>query len=142
MQNNNIGRKIASGMVWRLGEKITAQLVSTLVSIILARILMPEDYGAVAFVLVFISIAEVFVTSGISTSLIQKKDVSETEISTVFYCGFLLSIFLYIVIFAFSPLVSRLCGEDIISPVLRVIAIKLPISAINSVQNAIVSSFF
>ena len=55
------GKKIVSGMVWRFGEKITAQAVSLIVSIVLARILMPEDYGIVAIVNIFIAIAEIFV---------------------------------------------------------------------------------
>ena len=65
------GNKIVSGMIWRFGEKITAQLVSFAVSIVLARLLMPDDYGIVAIVNVFIAIAEIFVTSGFGTSLIQ-----------------------------------------------------------------------
>ena len=58
-------------MLWRFGEKITAQIVSLVVSIVLARILMPEDYGIVAIVNVFIAIAEIFVTSGLGTALIS-----------------------------------------------------------------------
>ena len=81
------GKKIVSGMVWRFGEKIAAQSVSLIVSIVLARMLMPEDYGIVAIVNIFIAIAEIFVTSGLGTALIQKKDATQTDFSTLFWCN-------------------------------------------------------
>lgn len=139
MNENITGKKIATGMVWRLGEKLSAQIVSLVVSITLARILSPEDYGAVAIVMVFISIADIFVTSGISTSLIQKKDATDLDFSTVFYCGLVLSIVLYLVLFLVAPIISRVYQLPVLTNVIRVFAIKLPISAFNSVQNAIVS---
>ena len=77
--NSGMKRKIVSGLVWKFGERITAQMVSLVVSIILARHLSPKDYGAVALVMVFISIANVFVTSGFGTGLVQKKDADELD---------------------------------------------------------------
>ena len=133
------GKKIVSGMVWRFGEKITAQLVSFVVSIVLARILMPDDYGVVAIVNVFIAIAEIFVTSGLGTSLIQKKDADENDFSTVFWCNIALSILLYIVVFFVSPIIADFYDTPLLASVLRVFSIRLPISAINSIQNACVS---
>ena len=62
-----------SNLIWKFGERFLAQIVSFVVSIVLARMLMPEDYGVISLILVFITFADVFVTSGFSTSLIQKK---------------------------------------------------------------------
>ena len=73
------GNKIVSGMMWSFSEKIAAQVVSVVVSIILARLLMPDDYGVVAIVYIFTVIAEIFVTSGLGTALIQKKDADDTD---------------------------------------------------------------
>lgn len=73
MSETNRGSKIVTGVLWRFGEKVTAQMVSFMVSIVLARLLLPNDYGIVAIVNIFISIAEVFVTSGLGTALIQKR---------------------------------------------------------------------
>ena len=65
--------KVFSGLIWKFGERITAQLISLLVSIILARLLSPDEYGAVAIVMIFITLANVFVSSGFGNALIQKK---------------------------------------------------------------------
>lgn len=133
------GKKIVSGMVWRFGEKIAAQSVSLIVSIVLARMLMPEDYGIVAIVNIFIAIAEIFVTSGLGTSLIQKKDATQTDFSTLFWCNIVLSLALYAIVFVASPMIAYFYGMPQLTPVLRVFAIRLPINAINSIQNAYVS---
>lgn len=132
-------KKIASGVFWRFGEKITAQVVSFAVSIVLARILLPDDYGIVAIVNVFIVIAEVFVTSGLGTALIQKKQVTQREFSTLFWSNLLLSFFLYMIVFLISPLIADFYDMPLLVPVLRVFALRLPINAINSIQNAYVS---
>ena len=139
MSNENTGEKIVSGMFWRFGEKITAQVVSFIVSIVLARILMPEDYGVVAIVNVFIAIAEVFVTSGLGTALIQKKDATQLDFSTLFWCNMALSCLLYLMMFFLSPVIADFYDMPLLTPVLRVFSLRLPICAFNSIQNAYVS---
>ena len=86
--HNHTNKKVMSGIFWKFAERILAQGTSFLISVVLARLMMPEDYGIVAIVLVFISIANVFITQGFSQSLIQKKDADEVDFSTVFYCSF------------------------------------------------------
>lgn len=139
MSDTNKGSKIVTGVLWRFGEKVTAQMVSFMVSIVLARLLLPNDYGIVAIVNIFISIAEVFVTSGLGTALIQKKDADETDFSTVFWCNIALSICLYVIVFVLSPLIASFYNISSLTAVLRVFSLRLPISAINSIQNAYVS---
>ena len=139
MSNVSNSKKIVSGMFWRFGEKITSQMVSFIVSIVLARILIPDDYGIVAIVNIFIAIAEVFVTSGLGTSLIQKKDADEVDFSTVFWCNIILSVIIYTIIFFTSPVIADFYKMPLLVPVLRVFGLKLPISAVNSIQNAYVS---
>ena len=137
--DNNRGKQIVSGMVWRFAEKITAQLVSFAVSIVIANILMPEAYGIVAIVNVFMAIVEVFVTSGLGTALIQKKDATRREFSTVFWCNLILSCVLYAALFFAAPLIAWFYKMPLLIPVIRVFGIKIPISAFNSIQNAYVS---
>ena len=131
--------KIVTGMLWRFGEKITAQVVSFVVSIVLARILMPEDYGVVAMVTVFMAITEIFVTSGLGTALIQKKDADQLDFSTVFWCNIVLSAVIYGVIFLSAPLVAKVYKTSLLTKVLRIFGLRIPISAFNSIQNAYVS---
>jgi len=137
--SNTGGTKIVSGMFWRFGEKITAQAVSFLVSVVLARILLPADYGIVGIVTIFYAIAEVFVTSGLGTALIQKKDATRVDFSTVFWCNMGLSILLYVIVFFTAPLIAAYYKTPQVTPVLRVFALRLPVNAVNSIQNAYVS---
>lgn len=82
---SSIKTKVMSGLIWTFGERITAQVVSFVVSIVLARILMPEEYGTISMVLVFINIANVFVSNGLGEALVQKKESDDTDFSTIFY---------------------------------------------------------
>lgn len=83
MNEKELNSKIFSGTIWKFGERIIAQGVSFVVSLILARLLMPEDYGAISVINIFIAIADVFLSSGLNTALIQKKDASELEFNTI-----------------------------------------------------------
>ena len=76
---------ITSNFVWKLAERILARGIEFIVSIAIARMLAPEDYGIIAMVLVFIVLADVFVTSGFSSALIQKKDADDLDFSTIYY---------------------------------------------------------
>ena len=83
MRNNSI----ISGVFWTMGERCIAQIVSFIVSIVLARLLSPTDYGVVAILLIFISIADVFVSNGFGAALIQKKDADQLDFSAVSSVG-------------------------------------------------------
>ena len=130
--------KTISGLFWRFGERITAQIISFVVSVVLARILLPEQYGIVAIVTIFINLANVFVTSGLGTSLVQKKDADELDFSTMFWASIALSLVLYAIIFIISPIVAKIYNNELLTIVLRVMGLKIPIAAINSIQQAYV----
>ena len=141
MAENNapLKDKVVSGLVWIFGERILAQGVSFLVSIVLARILMPEEYGIVALVLVFLNIADVFVSNGFGESLVQKQHATETDFSTVFYCSFVFSWLVYAVLFASAGWVADYYANELLCPVLRVLALKIPLASVSSIQHAYVS---
>lgn len=130
---------VVYSLFWKFAERIGAQGVNLIVSIVLARILAPEDYGIVALVTIFITISNVFIESGLPTALIQKKDADALDFSTVFYCNIVASIILYIIIFLISPLVSKFYNNEQLIPVLRVLAISILIAGLKSIQNAYVS---
>lgn len=130
---------VISNLIWKFGERISAQVVTLFVSIILARLLSPSDYGAIALVTVFITIANVFVVNGFGTALIQKKNADNLDFSSVFYANVLFSLVLYALLFVLSPYVASFYKMDILSPVMRVLSIRIPIAAVNSVQQAYVS---
>lgn len=128
-----------SGFFWKFNEQIAAQLVSFVVSIVLARILSPEDYGMVSLVNVFIVIANVFVTSGFSAALIQKKNATEIDFSTIFHISFIFSLVIYGIIYLCAPLIGDFYKNVKLIPVVRVFALQLPLSSFNSIQQAYVS---
>lgn len=141
MENNDdkiLKRKTFSGLIWRFSERFLAQIVTFVVSIVLARLLLPDDYGIVAIVTVFISLADVLVTNGLGTALIQKQEVDDVDFSSIFYCGIVLSAALYLIIFLTAPLISNIYSNELITPVLRVMGLRIPIAAINSVQQSFV----
>lgn len=138
-QSNNLTQQTVSGLIWKFAERIGAQLVTAIISIVLARILLPEDYGVVSIVTILITICNVFVSNGFGNSLIQKKDADEADFSSVFYASLVLSVGLYAILFFTAPYIARFYKNDLLSPVLRVMGLRVPIAAINSVQQAYVS---
>ncbi len=139
MEGNSTKNKVFSGIFWKFGERLLAQGISFVVSIVLARLLMPKDYGIVAMVIVFITLADVFVSSGFGTALIQKKDADDTDFSTIFYCSMVVSVVIYLILFFAAPLVASFYKTPSLVLVLRVFSLKIPISAYNSIQHAYVS---
>ena len=135
----SIKKKVFWGLFWKFAERITAQMISLFVSVILARLLLPSDYGAVALVMVFINIADVFVSGGMGSALIQKKKVDNVDFSSVFYVNIMLSFLIYAVLFFSAPYIAVFYDIPVLSKVLRVLGIRIPIAAINSIQQAYVS---
>ncbi len=135
----NLKKSILSGLFWKFSERFASQLISMVVSIILARLLLPSEYGTVALVTIFITIADVFVNDGFGTALIQKKDADNLDFSTVFYFGIVFSFGLYFILFFIAEAVAAFYDMPILCPVLRVLSLRVPIGAINSVQQAYVS---
>ncbi len=137
----NKSESLTSNFSWKFAERITAQLVTLIVSIILARLLDPADYGVIAIVTIFITLANVFVSDGFGSALIQKKNSDALDFSSVLYFNILFSILLYLILFFVAPLISSFYGEgyEILVPVMRVIGLRIVISGVNSVQHAYVS---
>ena len=136
---NNLKRKVMTGLAWTFGERIAAQGVSFIVSVIIARLLDPTENGVVALILVFINIANVFVTNGFGEALVQKQNSDEIDFSSVFYCSFASAIILYFGLFISAPMIASFYEQPILTGLIRVLAIKIPISAISTIQHAYVS---
>lgn len=130
---------IISSFLWKLIERSSVQIISFIVSVVLARILMPSDYGVVAIVLVFVNIANVIIEGGLSQALIQTKHASEKDFSTIFLVSIALSVVLYGLIFLFAPLLAEIYNNEQLTDVLRVLAITLPFFAVNSIQRSYLS---
>lgn len=132
-------KKIISNFFWRFAERCGAQFVTFIVSIVLARILSPKDYGTIALVMVFTTILQVFVDSGLGTALIQKKDADDLDFSSVFYFNFGVCIILYVGMFFLSPLIANFYDDELLIPIIRVISLTIIFSGIKGIQQAYVS---
>ena len=132
---------LLNNLAWKFSERVASQLVSFVVSIVLARLLMPSDYGAIAMVMVFITLAQVLVDGGFSGALIQKKNADKLDFSTVLYFVLAVSIVIYVIIWFSAPYISDFYGDgyEILTPVFRVLGIQVIIYGVNSVQQAYVS---
>lgn len=139
MAEDNLNKKVFSGLIWKFGERFTAELVTFIVSVVLARILMPDDYGVIALIMVFITIANVFVVNGFGNALIQKKNADNKDFSSVFYFNIVFSIGVYFILFALAPGIAKFYNMPIICPALRVLSFRIVIASVNSVQQAYVS---
>lgn len=131
--------RIFVSLFWKLLERGGTQGIQFIVQIVLARLLLPEMYGTVALVTVFITLAQVFVQSGLGTALIQKKEADNVDFSSVFYLSLGLAGVLYALLFIFAPFISRFYHDTKLIPVLRVLGIILFFGAVNGIQNAWVS---
>lgn len=139
MSNDNLGTKIISGSIWKFLERISAQGVSFIVSLILTRILSPSDYGVIAIINIFINIAEVLLVSGLNTSLIQKKNPTKEDYDTIFWCNIIIGLVLYLFLYLSAPFVAQFYSISLLIPAIRVFALRLPISSFQSIQIAYVS---
>lgn len=140
MGEETMKTKVISGLFWRFLEKGGGQLIQFIVQIILARFfLTPEQYGIVGMITVFILIANVFIQNGFTSALIQKKEVSQLEFTSMFYILLATSIFLYGILYFSAPAISRFYQEPLLTGILRIQALTIIIGAFSSIQNAVMS---
>ncbi len=137
MDNKDLKNKTLSGLTWKLLENFGAQFISLVIQIILARILMPEDYSIIALATVFIAIGNVFIQTGFAPALIQKNEVNELELSSVFHLGILVSLSIYFIIYVSAPFISNFYEEQTLTGILRIQSITIIFASISSVHNAL-----
>ena len=134
MSNSSDKEKVISGLTWKLAERMFSQGMTFVLSIILARLLMPSQYGIVAMINIFIVIANVFVTAGFSSSLIQKKDADDLDFSTIFYCTLTMAILMYGILFVCAPFIADFFHNEELIPLTRVSSLSMIIGALAMVQ--------
>lgn len=130
---------VLSNFLWRFAERCGAQLVTFIVSIVLARLLAPEDYGQITLITVFTTILQVFVDSGLGSALIQKKDADDVDFSSVFYFNLAMCLVLYAGMFFAAPLIADFYNDVTLTPIIRVISLTIVVSGIRGIQQSYVS---
>lgn len=139
MSLENIRQKTISGLFWAFSEKIGTQLIGLAVSIILARLLMPEEYGVISVVFVFINLCSVFVDSGFTRALIQKDNVDDIDYSSVFCISLAVSLAVYSILFFSAPYIAVFYNMSELEAVIRVMGLQLLVAPYSSILKAIVS---
>ncbi|NBH32780.1 lipopolysaccharide biosynthesis protein [Clostridiaceae bacterium] len=137
--NYKFRNRIFSGLLWSCGERMTAQLVSFLVSIILARMVTPREYGVIALVMIFISIGNIFVTDGFGNALVQKQNADTIDFSSVFLFSLILSVLLYGLLYWISPFIAEFYDLPVLKNVIRIMGIRIILASVNTVQRAYIS---
>jgi len=130
---------VLSSIFWKFIERGGTQGVSFILSIILARLLLPREYGLIALLMIFIALANVFVESGFNTALIQKKNTDDKDFSTVFFLSLFIATLLYMILFIFAGSIANFYEEIQLKVVIRVLSIILFFGAVNSIQIAVLS---
>lgn len=139
MENKFDNKIIISSLWWKLSERVFSQGINLLVQIILARILLPKDFGSLAIIAAITNYAAYFVQSGLSTVLIQKKNLDEKDTATMLTASLAVALFFFIVLFCSASYISVLYETPELLWPLRVLSLVLFLNAINSVQTALLS---
>lgn len=139
MTDSNIKNKTVTGFFWQLSQKVLCQVVSFGISVVLARLLLPSDYGVIAICSMFLVLTGIFIGGGLGTALVQKKNADDIDFCTVFYSGLVLSIVVYLAVFFAAPYIAIFFKNEQITAVIRVLALAMPIGTLSGVQNAFVS---
>lgn len=135
----NQNHTVLKNFIWRFFERCGSQGIAFVVSIVLARALMPEVYGTVALVTVFTSLLQVFIDSGFGVALIQKKDADDLDFSSVFFFNAAFSIFLYLLMFFAAPLLAKYYEIPELTQITRVLCLIVLPSGVRNVQQSYVS---
>ena len=138
MTDSNIKNKTVTGFFWQLSQKVLCQVVSFGISVVLARLLLPSDYGVIAICSMFLVLTGIFIGGGLGTALVQKKNADDIDFCTVFYSGLVLSIVVYLAVFFAAPYIAIFFKNEQITAVIRVLALAMPIGTLSGVQNAFV----
>ena len=134
MATSDLKQKAAAGMAWTAVQKYSTMIIQFISGIILARLLTPHDYGCIGMLSIFMALAETFIDGGFGSALIQKKNPTQQDYSTIFFWNLGMSAILYAVLFFSAPAIARFYDISLLCPVLRVQALVLFIYAFNLVQ--------
>lgn len=140
MNNNELKKSAFSGSLWKFAERICAEGVSLAVSIFLARLLLPEEFGVVSLVQIFFTFCNVFISGGLNTALIQKKDADEKDYATIFTVNMLMAALLYAVMFLCASPIAALYGKPLLKSIIPVMGLTFFINGFKAVLTAYTSS--
>ena len=133
-KKRSLKQKAASGMVWTALQRYSKMFIQFLSGIILARLLTPYDYGCIGMLSIFMVLAEAFIDGGFGSALIQKKNPTQVDYSTIFYWNIGMAFVMYAILYFSAPAIARFYDIPVLCSVLRVQGVVLFIYALNIIQ--------
>lgn len=130
----SLGKKAVSGVIWATVDRFGSMGIQFVVNLILARLLLPADFGIIGMLMIFIAVSQTLIDCGFGSALIQKKNPTQTDYSTIFFCNLLFSVLLYAVLYFLSPLIADFYSMPALKSVLRVLSFSLIITGIFAIQ--------
>ena len=134
-----MNRKIGIGVLWNLASFMLSRGATTLFTLLLARLLAPEYFGLIAMLMIVMELAQHFVQSGLGQALIRSKEVSEQDLSTIFYSNIGIALLVYAGIYSIAPWLSAFYSQPILQDMLIVLGLVVLVSALKIVPTAILS---
>lgn len=131
---SNLKSQTIKGVFWSFIEKFGSQLILLISQIVLARLLEPKDFGLLGMLAIFIAVSQAFIDSGFDNALIQKKEVNQTDYSTVFYFNITIGIVLYLILFFAAPLIADFFHQPLLVDLTRVVCIVLAVNSFGLIQ--------
>lgn len=140
MEDKNINKGvIISSFVWKALEKVLSQGCNLVIQILLARLLLPSDFGALAIIVALVHYISVFVQSGLTTAVIQKKEISQTDLNTIFTISISIAAICYAFLFLLSPVIANYYHNETLTTPIRVSSTVLFLYSYNSIQMGVLS---
>ncbi|MDC7226165.1 MAG: lipopolysaccharide biosynthesis protein [Spirochaetales bacterium] len=134
--NDSLKKKTMRALIWSGLERFGYQGIRALITLVLARLLTPDDFGIIGILLVFIIIAEAIINNGFGQAVIQKKDISEDDLTTAFLLSLVMSIILYFVIYLASPTIALFYERTELISFNRVLALVIVFDSLVVIQQA------
>lgn len=140
-QQQSLKNRTLIAILWNAVQRYGAMLISLATNVVLARLLSPDEFGIVGLMTVFVSVAGAIVDGGFGAALIQRKDVSQSDYSTIFWSNLTVSVLLIAGLFVSAPAVSRYFHQDVLCKILRIESVILLVNAFCVIQTTRLTKF-
>lgn len=135
-QPDSLKRKTISGMLWSFGDLMGNQGMQFLIQIILARMLLPEHFGLIGMILIFVAVSNSIIDSGFTQALVREQNANQTDYSTVFYFNLAVSVLIYVLLYLSAPAISGFYSQPELVLIIRVLTLGIIINAFAIVPRA------
>lgn len=131
----SLRKQASAGLVWTFAQQFGNQIVSFVISLVLARLLLPAEFGLIGMIAIFYTIGKSLMNSGLTQSLIRSKELDQEDYSTVFYFNLIASFLIYVILFFAAPFIAAFYDQEILTDIVRVYCLTFIIDAFSSVQS-------